>query len=269
MRIYKIILAGILCTGLFITGCQSNTKSGTKNEKADADEKKEKPEKLTFDCLSDSMVPLGYIDTSWSYVNPPLGIKFKFPKGWNATEDISNNGATIVPVGWKLSEFREQYTRQHYLKLSLMKGKAWGEQRFLFGVTRQPPIEASDTSQPDFNKNSLLIGQIFYGKEFLNEEDLYKTAVSSIKEEWQNNKRQDLIDLNKATIDKVVKESVNNTDYYILNIKQPAEKGFIYGTSIFKKIDCLFLVIYFNWHNEKERTEMMGLLQGLEVGKAG
>lgn len=265
MLIYKIIWAGILCTGLFMTGCQSSTESDSEKERKEMEAKRSNAEKLTFDCLGDSMVPLGYIDTSWSYINPPLGIRFKFPKGWNITEDVDQNAPTIVPVGSKLSEFREQYTRQHYLKLSLMKGAAWAEKRFLFGVTHQPPIDALDTTRPDFVKNSLMTGHVFYGNEFPNEEDLYKKIVSEVKRDWDKFGRFDLVELNNATINKITKLTINGTGYYLQTIKMTTDEGPLNNTSVIKKIDCLFLVVNFLWRNDRERAEMMQLLKGLWV----
>lgn len=262
MHMYKTIWAGILCTGLFITGCLSNTEPKATTEKKNDSENNEK---LTFDCLGDSLVPMGYIDTSWSYINPPLGIRFKFPKGWNITEDIDQNAPTIVPVGWKLSAFREQYTQQHYLRLAVMRDSIWAQKRFLFGVTRQPPIDVMDTTKPDFINNRLLTGHIFYGKKYTDEGDLYKKIISDIKTEWQQYGRDDLITLNKASINRITKLAVNGTDYYLQTIKMTTDQGFVNNTSMIKKIDCLFLVINFIWRNEKERTEMTQLLQNLWV----
>jgi hypothetical protein len=261
---YKIIWAGMLSTGLFMTGCE-NSSQHKPNTTAAATQN---VEKLTFDCLSDSLIPLGYIDTSWSYINPPLGIKFKFPKGWNITEDIAQNGPTIVPVGDKLSAFREQYTRQHYLKLSFMKGAAWNERRYLFGVTHQPPIDALDTAKPDYIKNSLLTGHVFYGAEFSGEEDLYKKIVRETKNEWSYYGRDDLAELNKTNINRITKLAINGVDFYAQTIKIPTEHGLFNNTSVVKKMDCLFLVVNFIWQSDKDRAEMMQLLKGLWVSSS-
>lgn len=262
MNIINRIKAGIIITGLFLMGCQNNSapKETLPNSEAPI-----KEEKITFDCLSDTEVPLGYINVNWQYVNPPFGIEFTFPKGWNAVEDVKLNLPAVVPVGGDLSEFRSQYLTQHYLKLSFMKGGAWNEKRYLFGITNHPPLNPAEESQLDLYSYKFLTAHVFYGNEFENEESLYKKVIRELKIDWSKAGDDGQLNANKESLNRVTKLQVNGTNFYLHNIHYPTPDGLAHTTTLVKKIGCMFLVIDFIWHNESEKHEMLKVLDGLKI----
>jgi hypothetical protein len=260
----KIILAGMFIAGLFFVSCGGNEEKEPEPKKP-VQLETVKLDTMPFDCKTDSLIPLGFINHDWVYENKKLGIRFVFPKGWNAIEDFSNTNPIIVPVGGDLTEFRDRYTHPQSLKLSLMIGNAWNEKRYLFGITQTAPKHVMDEEPLDLSGKPLAAAEIFYSDEYASEQALYKEVIGLTMEEWEKNGYDRLVDINKATIKTVKPVQIGNSTFYSNSIKFPDEKGTVTSTTMIKKLGCLFLVISLNSNTEKEKAYILQALSELNV----
>ncbi|MES2646543.1 MAG: hypothetical protein V4717_06690 [Bacteroidota bacterium] len=262
----KLVIAVILYNGFF--ACNPTPKdlpilSDSAIQVRDA--QRAKRLSRPFNCNIKSDVPLGFIDTSWIYQNPGLGIKFTFPKGFNAIDDIRKSRPTFVRVGGDYSEFREIYLKPRSSKFKLMVNEGWSDPRFLFGFTHleQPPYR-TDVADVNYRDSVYAMVALFYA-DFPNEKALYSYITKSIVTEMKQSVNRRFLELNLHIAD-IRKEKIASDSFYTHTINIPVNDNMVLHTATsIKQVDCLYLALIYRWYSEKQHDEILKGFNGLEL----
>ena len=258
-------MAVIFYNGFFACNAPVNDPSKNDSIKQAQQNAKEKKISLPFNCATDADVPLGYLDTSWIYKNPGLGFEFRFPKGWNATDDLRNAGPTFVSVGGNYYDFRESYLKPRSSNLQVMQNESWGNPRFLFGFTHINQPSYSDTATINYDDSVYVSANLFFA-DYFDERSLYKEVSSQLIQQWKQQKIVELLELNEHTMPLIKIEKIGSADFYTQVIKIPVEQGkILYTATTLKKKGCLFFMFVYRWYTEKEHAALLEGMQGLTL----
>lgn len=262
---FLILLAVIFYSGFFACNTAPKTRE-LSIDSLKAHQERAKAEKLArpFNCATDESVPLGYIDTGWIYQNPGLGIRFTFPKGWNAMDDIYKSSPTFVPVGGNYYEFRESYLKPRSAGLEGMIRDGWSDPRFMFGFTHIAEPVYSDSITPNYNDSVYAAAYLFYSNH-PGEKALYKDVIINILNQWKGKEYAYISKLNQTSIFEIKSDVIGNDTFYTQVLKFPADKGMLHATTSIRRRGCLFVMLIFHYYNEKEHLTLLEGMKGLKL----
>lgn len=217
-----------------------------------------------FNCATSKQVPLGYVDTGWVYQNSGLGVRFEFPKGWNAMDDIFKSSPTFVPVGGNYYEFRESYLKPRFASLEGMIRDGWNDPRFMFGFTHMIQPVYNDTLMPNYYDSVYAAAYLFYS-DHASEKALYEDLVSKLHDLWKQEDYASIRQLNQNSVHTITGERVGRDTFYTQVLKTPAQKGILYAATSIKRKGCLFIMLIFHYYNEKEHEVLLDGMKGLSL----